>query len=82
MKEGLEVAWNKVILGCAVNDDGNRKRLFSEIKVLKRLKHKNIMTFYDSWLDEKTQTLNFITELFTDGSLKKYSFFYNSNKYY
>ena len=70
-REGLEVAWNKVQLGTAVNENQLRKRLFSEIHVLKRLKHKNIMTFHDYWLDDRTNTLNFITELFTHGSLKK-----------
>ena len=71
-REGTEVAWNKVPLTTAVNEDPLKKRLFSEIHVLKRLKHKNIMTFHDYWLDDKTSTLNFITELFTHGSLKKY----------
>ena len=70
-KEGTEVAWNKVLLGSVVNGDVERRRLFSEIHVLKRLKHKNIMTFHDYWLDDKNKTLNFITELFTHGSLKK-----------
>lgn len=71
-REGLEVAWNKVQLGTAVNENQLRRRLFGEINVLKRLKHKNIMTFHDYWLDDKTSTLNFITELFTHGSLKKF----------
>ena len=48
-----------------------RDRLFAEIRVLKQLKHKNIMTFYDSWLDTKTMSINFITELFTSGTLRQ-----------
>ena len=36
-----------------------------QISVLSSLKHKNIMTFYDSWLDPKTHQINFITELKT-----------------
>eukprot|EP00210_Caulerpa_lentillifera_P009072 g8657.t1 len=74
-REGIEVAWNKVPLTTSspTNEYATmRKRLFSEIQVLKRLQHKNIMTFHDSWLDTKTNTLNFITELFTDGSLKRF----------
>ena len=43
----------------------------AQISVLSSLKHKNIMTFYDSWLDPKTQQLNFITELFTSGTLRQ-----------
>ena len=49
-----------------------RDRLFAEIRVLKQLKHKNIMTFYDSWLDQKTYSVNFITEMFTSGTLRQY----------
>ena len=51
---------------------GCRDRLFAEIRVLKQLKHKNIMTFYDSWLDQKTYSVNFITEMFTSGTLRQY----------
>lgn len=40
--------------------------------MLKQLKHKNIMTFYDSWLDQKTYSVNFITEMFTSGTLRQY----------
>lgn len=72
--EGLEVAWNQV----KVNDmdvsssSVERERLFAEIRVLKQLKHKNIMSFYDSWLDSKNMTVNFVTELFTSGTLRQY----------
>lgn len=46
-------------------------RLTAEIDVLKQLKHKNIMTFYNSWFDKKNYTINFITELFTSGTLRQ-----------
>ncbi|CAD7703087.1 unnamed protein product [Ostreobium quekettii] len=71
-QEGMEVAWNKVNLVDTASRHTQRTRLFAEIETLKRLKHKNIMTFIDSWLDEKTDTINFITELFADGSLSKF----------
>ncbi len=29
------------------------------------------MSFYDSWLDQKHLTVNFITELFTSGTLRQ-----------
>ena len=28
-------------------------------------------TFYDSWMDQKNVTINFITELFTSGTLRQ-----------
>ncbi|KDD73993.1 hypothetical protein H632_c1671p1, partial [Helicosporidium sp. ATCC 50920] len=49
--EGTEVAWNQV-RGLSFVHGGDSKeerdRLFAEIRVLKALKHKNIMSFYDS----------------------------------
>lgn len=69
--EGLEVAWNQVKVNDLANSPSERERLFAEIRVLKQLKHKNIMTFHDSWLDQKNLTVNFITELFTSGTLRQ-----------
>lgn len=74
-QEGTEVAWNQVTISELVNGKDSkeeRDRLFAEIRVLKQLKHKNIMTFYDYWLDPKTMNINFITELFTSGTLRQY----------
>ena len=65
------MAWNQVRVSELVSTKEERDRLFAEIRVLKQLKHKNIMTFYDSWLDSKTMTVNFITELFTSGTLRQ-----------
>lgn len=69
--EGIEVAWNQVKVNDLVMSAAERERLFAEIRVLKQLKHKNIMSFYDSWLDQKNLTVNFITELFTSGTLRQ-----------
>lgn len=55
-----------------VSTKEDRDRLFAEIRVLKQLKHKNIMTFHDSWLEKQGYTVNFITELFTSGTLRQY----------
>ena len=70
-EEGIEVAWNQVRVNEFVQSKEDRDRLFAEIRVLKQLKHKNIMTFFDSWLDTRTNTVNFITELFTSGTLRQ-----------
>lgn len=48
-----------------------RDRIFSEIRVLKALKHKNVMSLYDWWYDSKACNICFITELFTDGTLRQ-----------
>lgn len=69
----MEVAWNQVRVSELVSSKEERDRLFAEIRVLKQLKHKNIMTFHDSWLDQKSFCVNFITELFTSGTLRQYA---------
>eukprot|EP00198_Chlamydomonas_reinhardtii_P002274 XP_001691610.1 WNK protein kinase [Chlamydomonas reinhardtii] len=56
---GTEVAWNQVDLLGMDHDEEARQHLYEEIRVLQKLKHKNIMT-------------NFITELFTAGNLRQY----------
>eukprot|EP01018_Ginkgo_biloba_P002945 Gb_32030 [translate_table: standard] len=42
--------------------------LYSEVHLL-RLKHKNIIKFYSSWVDTKTRNINFVIEMFTSGAL-------------
>ncbi len=69
--EGPAASAMQVRVSELVSSKEERDRLFAEIRVLKQLKHKNIMTFYDSWLDPKTYTVNFITELFTSGTLRQ-----------
>lgn len=69
--EGIEVAWNQVRVCELVSSKEERDRLFAEIRVLKQLKHRNIMTFHDSWYDAKNHCVNFITELFTSGTLRQ-----------
>lgn len=70
---GLEVAWSQVPIDEVLQSPGGLERLYSEVRLLKTLKHDNIVKFYNSWIDEKHRTLNLITELFTSGSLRQYS---------
>ncbi|CAD7701413.1 unnamed protein product [Ostreobium quekettii] len=69
--QGIEVAWNQVKLPESVRDL-TLTRLFSEISVLRKLKHRNIMKFYTSWVDNKQRTVNFITEYFHSGTLRRH----------
>lgn len=62
---------NQVKVTDIVTSAGELDRLTAEIDVLKQLKHKNIMTFYQSWFDKRNYTINFITELFTSGTLRQ-----------
>jgi WNK lysine deficient protein kinase len=67
----MQVAWNQVDLVGSDLDNEQRERLFAEIRVLKQLKHRNIMSFHDWWYDAKHLTINFITEYFTSGNLRQ-----------
>lgn len=70
-REGIEVAWNQIRVVELINGSEEYAKLYTEINVLKKLKHKNIMSFYDSWIDREKHTVNFITELFTSGTLRQ-----------
>ncbi|CAM6033567.1 unnamed protein product [Sphagnum compactum] len=70
--DGIEVAWNQVKVQDVLKSPEDLERLYSEVHLLKTLKHKNIIKFYNSWVDTKTKNVNFITEIFTSGTLRQY----------
>lgn len=70
--EGIEVAWNQVKVVDLLRNAVDLERLYSEVHLLKTLKHKNIIKFYNSWVDTKTENINIITEIFTSGTLRQY----------
>ncbi|KAL2466926.1 putative serine/threonine-protein kinase WNK11 [Abeliophyllum distichum] len=71
-EEGIEVAWNLVKLRSFLGDDAMINRLYSEVRLLRTLKNKNIITLYSVWRDEEKNTLNFITEVCTSGNLREF----------
>ncbi|KAK8585963.1 hypothetical protein V6N13_130489 [Hibiscus sabdariffa] len=70
--EGIEVAWNQINIEDVLQKPEQLERLYSEVHLLKSSKHENIIKFYYSWVDDKSKTINMITELFTSGSLRQY----------
>ncbi|KAJ7954890.1 putative Kinase [Quillaja saponaria] len=70
--EGIEVAWNQVKLYDLFQSPADLERLYSEIHLLKTLKHNNIMKFYTSWVDTENRNINFVTEMFTSGTMRQY----------
>ncbi|KAK5777778.1 Serine/threonine-protein kinase WNK8 [Gossypium arboreum] len=70
--DGIEVAWNQINVEDVLQKPEQLERLYSEVHLLKSLKHVNVIKFYDSWVDDKNKTINMITELFTSGSLRQY----------
>lgn len=71
-EEGIEVAWNQVKLRNFADDQQALDRLYSEVRLLKTLKHKCIIALYSVWTDQERSTLNFITEVCTSGNLRDY----------
>ncbi|ESW07272.1 hypothetical protein PHAVU_010G115800 [Phaseolus vulgaris] len=70
--DGIEVAWNQVKIDGLLHSVDDLAKLYSEVNLLKSLKHDNIIKFCDSWIDDKQKTVNMITELFTSGNLRQY----------
>ncbi|KAL0443305.1 UNVERIFIED_CONTAM: putative serine/threonine-protein kinase WNK11 [Sesamum latifolium] len=62
-EEGIEVAWNQVKLRNFCDDEAMINRLYSEVRLLRNLKNKNIIALYSVWRDGERNTLNFITEV-------------------
>ncbi|KAK6943379.1 Protein kinase domain [Dillenia turbinata] len=69
---GMEVAWNQVKLNEVFRSPEELQRLYSEVHLLKSLNHDSIIKFYASWIDADRRTFNFITEMFTSGTLRGY----------
>ncbi|KAK3030641.1 hypothetical protein RJ639_035845 [Escallonia herrerae] len=70
--DGIEIAWNQVSIEDALQSPENLERLYSEVHLLRTLKHENIIKSYISWVDDENKTINMITELFTSGNLRQY----------
>ncbi|CAL1368485.1 unnamed protein product [Linum trigynum] len=69
---GLEVAWNQIKLNDVLRRPDDLERLYSEVHLLSTLNHPSIIRFYTSWIDTRHRTFNFITEMFTSGTLREY----------
>ncbi|XP_030963613.1 probable serine/threonine-protein kinase WNK4 isoform X1 [Quercus lobata] len=69
---GIEVAWNQVKLNEVLRSPDDLQRLYSEVHLLSTLNHDSIIKFHASWIDVNRKTFNFITEMFTSGTLREY----------
>ena len=70
--EGKEVAWNEVQVQGRSFTAEERERIKAEIEIGTELQHPHIINFHESWVDEETKNVVFITELFTSGTLRQY----------
>ncbi|CAM8916325.1 unnamed protein product [Rhodiola kirilowii] len=69
---GIEVAWNQVKLNHLIKSPNDLQRLYSEVHLLSTLHHQSLIRFHNSWIDAQLKTFNFITEMFTSGTLRQY----------
>uniref|UniRef100_A0A7N0VK67 non-specific serine/threonine protein kinase n=1 Tax=Kalanchoe fedtschenkoi TaxID=63787 RepID=A0A7N0VK67_KALFE len=69
---GIEVAWNQVKLNHLIKTPNEVQRLYSEVHLLSTLQHDSLIHFHTSWIDSQLRTFNFITEMFTSGTLRQY----------
>jgi WNK lysine deficient protein kinase len=69
-EEGIEVAWNEIRLGnCRETDTFNIQK---EIRLLGELNHERILRLFTAWIDKTRKVLVFITEFFTNGTIRSY----------
>ncbi|CAN6373855.1 unnamed protein product [Urochloa humidicola] len=69
---GVEVAWNQATLSDVLRTPDALQRMYSEVQLLSTLRHEGIITFHASWVDVPRRSFNFITELFSSGTLRSY----------
>lgn len=69
---GIEVAWNQAKLCDVLRSPDALERMYSEVHLLSTLQHDSIIRFHSSWVDVGKRTFNFITEMFTSGTLREY----------
>ncbi|TXG58954.1 hypothetical protein EZV62_016783 [Acer yangbiense] len=68
----MEVAWNQVKINDVFRSPDELQRLYCEVHLLKNLNNDSIIRFFTSWIDVDKRTFNFITEMFTSGTLREY----------
>ncbi|XP_042433626.1 probable serine/threonine-protein kinase WNK5 isoform X1 [Zingiber officinale] len=69
---GIEVAWNQAKICDVMRSPEALERMYSEVHLLSSLNHDSIIKFHASWIDATNRTFNFITEMFTSGTLREY----------
>ena len=67
-ESGKTVAWNEVNIMSLPPTE--KKRVISEVKILERVAHERIISFYGSWYDAKNHKVVFMTEIVTEGTLR------------
>uniref|UniRef100_A0A0D9XNC6 non-specific serine/threonine protein kinase n=1 Tax=Leersia perrieri TaxID=77586 RepID=A0A0D9XNC6_9ORYZ len=69
---GIEVAWNQATISDVVRTPDALHRMYGEVSLLAALRHDSLISFHASWVSPSRLTFNFITDLFSSGTLRSY----------
>lgn len=69
-KTDAVVAWNQ--LGITCQEEVDRGQLEAQVERLKGLDHENVLKLHACWVDEEQHVLNYITEYFNPGPLRRH----------
>eukprot|EP00803_Ostreobium_quekettii_P008890 evm.model.scf_1961.2 EVM.evm.TU.scf_1961.2 scf_1961:21805-28567(-) len=70
-QSGEVVAWNQLPVSGVV-DEGERGEFEARVAALLALSHPNVLKLHACWIDEGQQTMNYLTEYFNPGPLRRH----------
>jgi len=68
---GAPVAWNQLPVSGPL-ERGEREAFEAQVGALMGLSHPNVLRLLACWIDEREQTVNFVTEYFNPGPLRRH----------
>jgi serine/threonine protein kinase len=66
--DGIEAVWSVIKLSRTPPIE--RKRVKTEVELSKDIQHKNVIRYYNSWIDREKEQIIFVTEKMSSRSLK------------
>jgi len=69
VQTGMQVAWNEIGIRNMTTKECDR--VLNEMKLLKLLSHRCLITLFAAWVDDRALTVVFITDLMSSGTLRE-----------
>jgi WNK lysine deficient protein kinase len=70
VNNGNNVAWNEVNIKSYSKKE--RERIMYEIKLLRTLKHPNLLAYFGGWMVRESDKIVFVTEIMSSGTLREF----------
>ena len=70
VNNGNNIAWNEVSIKSYSKKD--RERILYEIKLLRTLRHPNLLAYYGGWMVREHEKIVFVTEIMSSGTLREF----------